>query len=509
MGSGCGNDEQKVDSTEEQVGTCPGGQRACQNGCADVTADGHNCGSCGTVCTTGTACTAGSCECQDSLTLCGGTCVDTQSSAVSCGDCLTACGTGLVCSRGQCKNTCDTDLLACGADCVDPMTNVRHCGSCDEACGIGQACTDGVCSCSPGQVLCEGECVPATQTCGGVGTGGTTSSGGATSAGGASSTGGSGTGGVVGTGGAGTGGAVQSECSNVRPTGTDWDEATCDQWANEAGECDSQWFVDAGYCHESCGKCESSGSGGGENTGGGGGSGGGNGSGGSMGTGNPFGGVDNPEGENHATRYWDCCKPSCGWSSQGNIHSCNLSNSDVGVNDQMQSVCDNGDAQTCHGMAPWAYSSELAFGYAAANGRPCGACYKLEFTGQGHYSASDPGSQAIAGKVMIVKVTNRGAELGDGHFDLLIPGGGLGMFDGCSRALNIDANTQLGARNGGFITSCNGDANCVHNECMTKFANFPELQAGCLWSVDWFRGADNPRFKFQQVDCPQELGEFN
>lgn len=83
--------------------------------------------------------------------------------------------------------------------------------------------------------------------------------------GGAADTGGSGTAGTPGAGGAGTGG---TECTNVTPTGTEWDEATCDQWAVETDECDSAWMVDNDYCNESCGRCTSSGSGGATGSGG-------------------------------------------------------------------------------------------------------------------------------------------------------------------------------------------------------------------------------------------------
>ena len=50
-------------------------------------------------------------------------------------------------------------------------------------------------------------------------------------------------------------------CTNVRPTGTEWDEATCDQWASETEECNRDWMVDNGYCNESCGRCSSGGNG--------------------------------------------------------------------------------------------------------------------------------------------------------------------------------------------------------------------------------------------------------
>ncbi len=51
-------------------------------------------------------------------------------------------------------------------------------------------------------------------------------------------------------------------CTNVRPTGTEWDEATCDQWASDTSECDSAWMVDNDYCNESCGRCTPTSSGG-------------------------------------------------------------------------------------------------------------------------------------------------------------------------------------------------------------------------------------------------------
>ena len=32
-----------------------------------------------------------------------------------------------------------------------------------------------------------------------------------------------------------------------------------------------------------------------------------------------------------------------------------------------------------------------------------------------------------------------------------------------------------------------------------------QLQAGCYWRFDWFRGADNPAITLQRVRCPLEL----
>ncbi len=116
-------------------------------------------------------------------------------------------------------------------------------------------------------------------------TGGTPPIGGEPSTGGASSGGGFGdpaTGGVPS-----TGGVPDTACTDVRPTGTDWDDATCPMWASDTEECSAAWMIDNNYCNESCGRC-SGGSGGsdggggtgGTDPGGGGGSGGGSGGGG-------------------------------------------------------------------------------------------------------------------------------------------------------------------------------------------------------------------------------------
>src|SRR5690606_29755076 len=51
-------------------------------------------------------------------------------------------------------------------------------------------------------------------------------------------------------------------CTNVCPTGIESEEATCAQWASETSECGEAWMVDNDYCNESCGRCDSGGSGG-------------------------------------------------------------------------------------------------------------------------------------------------------------------------------------------------------------------------------------------------------
>ena len=90
---------------------------------------------------------------------------------------------------------------------------------------------------------------------------------------------------------------------------------------------------------------------------------------------------------------------------------------------------------------------------------------------------------------MLIQSVNTGGDLGDNQFDLQIPGGGLGIFDGCTSEFGGIG----GARYGGISN---------RSECASMPA---KLQAGCYWRFDWFQNADNPNHQFTQVQCPTEL----
>lgn len=206
-----------------------------------------------------------------------------------------------------------------------------------------------------------------------------------------------------------------------------------------------------------------------------------------------------------ASRYWDCCKPACGWA--GNVrsgqpmNSCDKSDnvlSDKGA----KNACEGGgSAYMCWSEVPWAVSNTLAFGYAAASGGNyvCGRCFQIQFTGQGHNGS--PASPQLNNKTMIVQITNNGGVQAD-QFDLLIPGGGVGQFNACSSQWGT---SDLGAQYGGFLAGCNGNKGCVQQKCQTVFAGKPELQAGCDWFLNWFGAADNPSFIFKQIACPAAI----
>ncbi|KXS15254.1 glycoside hydrolase family 45 protein [Gonapodya prolifera JEL478] len=201
------------------------------------------------------------------------------------------------------------------------------------------------------------------------------------------------------------------------------------------------------------------------------------------------------QGTASTTRYWDCCKPSCGWSGNTGLgvgsRTCTKSGqtlSDANVKNACSGGGDtgpeDGNAYTCTDATPWAVNDGLAFGFAAApfpESTECCACYELTFT-----------DGPATGKKMVVQKVNTGGDLGSNQFDLQIPGGGLGIFDGCSAQFGVDANTW-GQRYGG-VSSADG--------CSVLPA---ALQDGCRFRFGWFKGANNPGASFKRVTCPQAI----
>jgi len=103
------------------------------------------------------------------------------------------------------------------------------------------------------------------------------------------------------------------------------------------------------------------------------------------------------------TRYWDCCKPHCGWPGKGTskpVDTCAKNGYDV-VGDLTTSVCDNGGSHTCNNNQPFVINSQLSYGFAAFGGgdgqTPCCKCFQFDFTTT---------SLAQNGKRMIVMVSN-------------------------------------------------------------------------------------------------------
>ncbi|KAG7139744.1 putative endoglucanase type K like protein [Verticillium longisporum] len=164
-------------------------------------------------------------------------------------------------------------------------------------------------------------------------------------------------------------------------------------------------------------------------------------------------------GSGSTTRYWDCCKPSCAWPgkaalSSGPVTTCDINDRPLGDANARSGCEAGGTSYMCSGQSPWAVSADLAYGWAAA--------------------------------------TNTGADLGSNHFDLAIPGGGVGIYNACTAQYNAPPN-GWGDQYGGIRSRAECDA-------------FPEaLKSGCYWRFDWFLNADNPQVNFRQVSCPAAL----
>ncbi len=230
----------------------------------------------------------------------------------------------------------------------------------------------------------------------------------------------------------------------------------------------------------------------------------------------------------YATRYWDCCKPHCGWKANvpagvNPVGTCNINNEPNGISDMIKSSCnEGGEGYTCWNMAPYAVSDKLAYGYAAvsAAGDICGKCYQLDFKGTGFHSVDDPGSKALKGKTMIVQATNIGYDVGHGQIDLMVPGGGVGAFDACTKQWGASAE-QMGVQYGGFLMACKQELgwnvgldaykSCVMQRCDNLFSKpgMEDLLDGCRWFVDWFEAADNPTLEFKEVECPDALNNLS
>jgi Glycosyl hydrolase family 45 len=210
-----------------------------------------------------------------------------------------------------------------------------------------------------------------------------------------------------------------------------------------------------------------------------------------------------------ASRYWDCCKPACGWKgnvSRGNpMMSCDISDNSLGGNYDATNACQGGGtAYMCWSGIPWSVSNTLSYGFAAASGNnyTCGRCYQLQFTGTNSTNGDKMGTPGLSGKTMIVQVINNGGVQAT-QFDLLIPGGGVGALNACSTQWG--SSVDLGTQYGGWLSECNGSASCVQQKCQTAFSNKPDLMDGCTWFLNWFGASNNPDFTYQKIACPAGL----
>jgi hypothetical protein len=331
------------------------------------------------------------------------------------------------------------------------------------------------------------------------GAGGTVGTGGKISTGGTIGTGGS-TGGTVGTGGStggtvGTGGSTGGQGGKAGGSGGQGGKAGIGGSAGHAG---------AGGAG---GRAGANGSGGSNSTGGN------NGTGGNNSTGGNSGSVRHPPPITNgmsgwASRYWDCCKPACGWKgnvTRGNpMNSCDKSDNVLSNVDATNACQSGGSAFMCWSDVPWQVDSTLSYGFAAASAGnyACGRCYQIQFTGTNNMNGDKMGTPSLNGKTMIVQVINNGGVQAT-QFDLLIPGGGVGALNACDDQWG--SGVDLGTQYGGWLSECNNSASCVMQKCQAAFSDKPDLMDGCNWFLGWFGASNNPDFTYQKIACPSAI----
>ncbi|KAJ8967912.1 hypothetical protein NQ317_018833 [Molorchus minor] len=195
-----------------------------------------------------------------------------------------------------------------------------------------------------------------------------------------------------------------------------------------------------------------------------------------------------------ATRMWDCCKPACSWASIAKVdppvEACEADG--VTRADPLGSTgCDEGGTTfICTDQHSWVVNSTFALGYSGASfiegggsdSSMCCACFLLEYTG-------------TQGKKFVVQVINEGSDYSQNQFDLVFPGGGVGLMDtGCTR--------QWGAPVGGWGEQYGGVTS--EEEC----SELPtQLQEYCHFRWQFLEDVSNENLKFTQVTCPAELTE--
>ena len=214
-----------------------------------------------------------------------------------------------------------------------------------------------------------------------------------------------------------------------------------------------------------------------------------------------------------ATRYWDCCMPHCAWPEHGGKAKTCDAKGKTPIGNNNGSICSGGQGTTCTSQTPIIVSNKLAYAFAATpgNDNTCGKCFALTFTGTGKYETK-ANHQALQGKTLVVMASNIGYDVQGGQFDIMIPGGGVGAFNGCA---NMGWGSQ-GATYGGLLTECeesvgyDGDLlskrkQCLTEKCNKSFANDTEAKEGCLFLATWMEAAGNPNHTYKEVECPQAL----
>ncbi|KFY97224.1 hypothetical protein V498_02186 [Pseudogymnoascus sp. VKM F-4517 (FW-2822)] len=196
------------------------------------------------------------------------------------------------------------------------------------------------------------------------------------------------------------------------------------------------------------------------------------------------------------SRYWDCCKPSCGWADKGDfvdkspVQSCDI-NANPLLDVTQGTGCNGGNAFGCASNSPWAVNDTFSYGFVGTfliggdESSWCCSCFQLNFT-----------SGAVKGKSMIVQASNTNYDSpGANVFTLGIPGGNTSYAGACAIEYNVP-NSVFGTENVGVSNRTDCD-------------DFPAaLKPGCQWRFDWFKDAVEPNVEYKRVACPKVLTDI-
>ena len=158
---------------------CPSGYASCAGGCAELSVDPHNCGTCGNDCSalsnvaaSGLACHAGRCsyQCAPDYADCtnaGTGCATSLRSTQTCGACnITCSGADSACALGDagsyaCTVVCPAGTTNCNATCADLTSDSKNCGACGRSCPAGTRCSGSQCVCDPTKcgACASGQCI--------------------------------------------------------------------------------------------------------------------------------------------------------------------------------------------------------------------------------------------------------------------------------------------------------------------------------------------------------------
>ena len=227
--------------------------------------------------------------------------------------------------------------------------------------------------------------------------------------------------------------------------------------------------------------------------------------------------TDGLSGSGGLSRYWNCCKPRCASTKiagAGNESRQCDSYMHRLFDYSATSKCEGGTATACFSQVPFLIDGcdNIGFAFGAVPSLGCGKCFLLEFTGKGAFTTKG-NHRALKTKKLIIMAIDKSLHADDGTFEILVPGGGVGMYkDGCLGVFSTD----IGDTWGGLLSVCdaedglidteehnNARKQCLVKKCTEAFTG--EAREGCLFYSYFLEAAGEPTFTYKEIECPQVL----